>query len=191
MNGNPSNRWRRAKKTPNRHPETSGHAIRVPRFQSASQCRPLALDEHIHSSFWLCWVLPMSRSPRIAPRSPGLGDGLRQYLPGEGWSKRSRGKGCPRPRFGCNMPVIQRAGICFFVRTDPKKGRTHVWTHNCRGAVCSRFPVGSGFRGSVQWPLAPHFQNHQQSLTMENMLKREQLARAGATLADLLNTIWP
>jgi hypothetical protein len=74
--------------------------------------------------------------------------------------------------------------------TGPAEGFAVAWASDTVKAAHSAFE-GLTFTGACNGRWLLHFQNHQQYLMNENTLKREQLAKAGAHLAQLLNTIWP
>lgn len=65
-----------------------------------------------------------------------------------------------------------------------------IWASDTVLASHSAFK-GLAFTAACKGHWLVHFKNHKTYLTNENKLKRDQLAKGGARLAQLLNTIWP
>jgi hypothetical protein len=72
----------------------------------------------------------------------------------------------------------------------PVEGFAAAWASHTVKAAHSSF-AGLTFTAACNGHWLLHFKDHRQYLGNENTLKEEQLAKAGAHLAELLNAIWP
>jgi S1/P1 Nuclease len=98
------------------------------------------------------------------------------------WDETSLGSHASDAMLGMARAVPNTSG--------PVEGFAAAWASDTVVAAHSAF-TGLTFSGACNGHWLVHFANHGQYSSDENALKQKQLVKAGARLAQLLNTIWP